>query len=94
MMWVSKSPHSSRGQQGQTGRYLNRQISAGVGKGHIGICSARGIEWYRPRCVRIPIEVSRAQEKKADTSTGRCSLGSRRILLELSEGGGLNSRGL
>ena len=40
----------------------------------------------------MPIEVSR--EKKADTSAGRCPLGSGRILLEPGEGGGLNSRGL
>ena len=40
----------------------------------------------------MPIEVSR--EKKADTAAGRYPLGSRRIVLEPSEGGGLNSRGL
>jgi len=38
------------------------------------------------------IEANR--EKKADTSAGRCLIGSGRILLEPGEGGGLNTRGL
>jgi len=92
MVYAAKSPHTYRAQQREKGRYLNGQMSARVGKGHIGIHSARVTEWYRFRCVCMPIEISR--EKKADTSAGRCLLGSGRILLEPSERGGLNSRGL
>ena len=57
-------------------------MSARVGKGLIGVRSARGIEWYRFRSVSLAIVVSR--KKKADTSlgTGRCPLESGRALLQ------------
>jgi len=57
-------------------------MSARVLKGLIGVRSARGIQWYRSRSVRMAIEVSR--KKKADTSpgTGRCLLESGRASLE------------
>jgi len=53
-----------------------------VGKGLIEVRSARGIEWYRSRSVRMAIEVS--WKKKADTSpgTGLCPLESGRASLE------------
>jgi len=45
MVTVSKPPQGYRGQQDEKGRYLGGQMSARVGKGLIGVRSARGIEW-------------------------------------------------
>jgi len=36
-------------------------MSARVGRGLIGVCSPRGIEWYRPRSVRMPVAPSSQQ---------------------------------
>ena len=36
-------------------------MSAGVGKGLIGVRSPRGIEWHRPRSVRMPVARSSQQ---------------------------------
>jgi len=58
MVYVSKSPHGYRGQQGEKGGYLTGQMSARVGKGLIGVRSPRGIEWYRSRSVRMPVALS------------------------------------
>jgi len=82
MVLVSNCPHGYTGQQGEKGRYLRRKRSVRVRKGLIGIRSARRIEWYRLRSVRIAIEVSR--KKMADTLTGpgRCPLESGRASLE------------
>jgi len=66
-------------------------MSARVGKGHIGIRSPRGIEWYRSRSVRIAIEVSR--EKKGDTSVGRCLPEAGRVSLESAGRGELKGIG-
>jgi len=52
---------ASRGQQGEKGRYLSRQMSARVGKGPIGVSSAWGIEWYRSLSVRMPVVPSSQQ---------------------------------
>ena len=80
MVYVSKRPHSYRGQQGEKGRYLSGQMSARVGKGLTGVRSPRGIEWYSFRRVRIAIAVSRM--KKVDISEGRCLPESGRVSLE------------
>jgi len=61
MVYVSKRPHGYRGQQDERGRYLSGQMSARVGKGLIGVRSARGSEWYRPRSVRMPVAPSSQQ---------------------------------
>jgi len=37
MVYVSKSPHGYRGQQGEKGEYLSGQMSARVGKDLIGV---------------------------------------------------------
>jgi len=67
-------------------------MSARVGKGLIGVRSARGIEWYRFRSVRMAIEVSRM--KKADISGGRCPPESGRVSLESARRGESNGIGL
>jgi len=61
MVLVSKRLHGYRGQQHEKGRYLSGQMSARVGKGLIGVCSLRGIEWYRLRSVRMPVVPSSQQ---------------------------------
>ena len=61
MLRLSQGLHSCRGQQGEEGRYLSGQMSAGVGKGLIGVRSPRGIEWYRPRSVQMPVSPSSQQ---------------------------------
>jgi len=53
-----------------------------VGKGLIGVRSARGIEWYRSRSVRMAIEVSRKQKANTSPGTGRCPLESGRASLQ------------
>jgi len=58
MVYVSKRPHGYKGQQHEKGRYLRGQMSARVGRGLIGVRSARGIEWYRSRSVRMPVAPS------------------------------------
>jgi len=88
MVWVSKRPHGYRGQQDEKGRYLRGQRSARVGKGLIGVRSARGIGWYMSRSVRMAIEVSRIE--MADTSAGRCPTGSGRVSLESARPGESN----
>jgi len=55
-------------------------MSARVGKGLIGVRSARGIEWYRFRRVHMAVEVR--IEKGADTSVGRCLPESGRVSLD------------
>jgi len=78
MAQLSKRPHGYRDQQDEERRYLTGQMSVTVGKGLIGVRSARGIYKYRSRSVRMAIEVGR--KKMADTSprTGRCPLASGR----------------
>jgi len=66
-------------------------MSARVGKGLIGVRSARGIGWYRFRSVRMAIEVSRME--MADTSAGRCPPGSGRVSLESARRGESNGIG-
>jgi len=61
-------------------------------KGLIGVPSARGIEWYRSRSVRMAIEVSRV--KKAGTLAGRCPPESGRISLASARRGESNGIGL
>jgi len=82
MVWVLKHPHSYRGQQDEKGRYLRGQMSARVGKGLIGVCSARRIEWYRSRSVCMATEVSRMKKANTLPGTGRCRLESGRALLQ------------
>ena len=77
MVEVLKRPHSDRGQQGEKGRYLSGQMSARVGKGLIGVRSARGIEWYRSRGVRMPVALSSQQFESTcpgNSSTKVCIL--------------------
>jgi len=66
MVYVSKCPHGYRGQQGENGRYHSGQMSVRVGKGLIGVRSAREIESYGSLSVRMAIELSR--KKGADTA--------------------------
>jgi len=80
MVLVSKCPHGYRGQQDEEGRYLSGQMSARVRNGLIGARSPRGIEGYRFRSVRMPIEVR--SMKQADISGGRCPPESGRVSLE------------
>jgi len=61
MVEVSKRPHGYTGQQDVKGRYLRGQMSGRVGKSLIGVRSARGIEWYRSRSVRIAVALSPQQ---------------------------------
>ena len=61
MVWVPKHLHGYRGHQDGNGRYLRGQMSARVGKGLIGVRPSRGIDWYRPRSVRIPVAPSSQQ---------------------------------
>jgi len=61
MVLVSKCLHSYTGQQGETGRYLGRKMSARVRKGLIGIHPVRRIKWYRSRSVRMPVVLSSQQ---------------------------------
>ena len=75
MVYVSKRPHGYRGQQDEKGRYLKVQMSARVGKGLIRVRSLRGIEWYRPRSVRMPVAPSSQQFEitfPGDSSTKVC----------------------
>jgi len=92
MVLLSKRPHRYRGQQGEKGRYLSRQMSARVGKGLMGVHSPRGIEWCRFRSVRMAIAVSRM--KKADISEGRCLPESGTVSLESACRGESNGIGL
>ena len=66
-------------------------MSARVGKGLVGVLPPRGLEWYRPRSVRIAIEVSRM--KKAVTTAGRCPPESGTVSLESARRGELNGIG-
>ena len=61
MVYVSKRAQLYRGQQNEKGKYLSGQMSARVGKGLIGVGSARGIEWYRSLSVRMPLAPSSRQ---------------------------------
>jgi len=61
MILVSKCAHGYTGQQEEKSRYRSRKMSARVRKGRIGIRSARGIEWYRSRSIRIPVALSSQQ---------------------------------
>jgi len=61
MVYVSKRAHGYRGQQDEKGRYRRGQMSARVRKGVIGVRSPRGIEWYRPRSVPMPVAPSSQQ---------------------------------
>jgi len=72
MVSVSKRPHGYSGQQHEKGRYLSGQTSARVGRGHIGVRSLRGIEWYRSRSVRMALEVSTKNNADTSPGTGRC----------------------
>jgi len=50
-------------------------MSARVGKGLIGVHSPRGIEWYRPRSVRMPVAPSSQQFERTcpgNSSTKVC----------------------
>jgi len=50
-------------------------MSARLGKGLIGVRSARGIEWYRPRSVRMPVAPSSQQFESTcpgNSSTNVC----------------------
>jgi len=68
------------------------QVSGRVGKGLIGVCSPRGIEWYRSRSVLMALEVS--LKEKVDISAGRCAPESGRVSLESARRGELNGIGL
>ena len=57
-------------------------MSARVGKGLIGVRSARGIKWDKSRSVRMAIEVSRNKKKDTSPGLGRCPLESGRASLE------------
>jgi len=82
MVLVSGSLRGYRGQQDENGRYLRGQMPARVGKGHIGVRSARGIKWDRSRSVRMAIEVSRKKKEDTSLGTGRCPVESGRASLE------------
>ena len=58
---VSKRAHGYSCQQREKGIFLSGQMSARVGKGLIGVRSPRGIEWYRPRSVSMPVAPSSQQ---------------------------------
>jgi len=61
MVEVSKRSQGYRGQQDEKGRYLSGQMSARVGKGLIRVRSPRGIQWYIPRSVHMPVAPSSQQ---------------------------------
>jgi len=61
LVQVSNRPHGYRCQQDEKGRYFSWQMSARVAKGPIGVRSPRGIAWYRPRTVRMPLAPSSQQ---------------------------------
>jgi len=61
MVYVSKRPHGYRGHQNEKGSYLSGQISARLGKALVGVHPQRGIEWYRPRSVHMPVALSSQQ---------------------------------
>jgi len=67
-------------------------MSARVGKGLIGVRSARGIGWYRSQSVCMAIEVSRME--MADTSVGRCPPELGRVSLKSARGGESTGMGL
>jgi len=57
-------------------------MSARVEEDLIGVCSTRGIEWYRSRSIRIAIEVSRKKKAAISPGTSGCPLESGRASLQ------------